>query len=405
MIAYYISEYSGHRFLAVKDDNLVTDLFFPEEGDVKIGNIYLAKVTEISENTGGAFLSLGEEKAYLPLSAAELKAVRPQDELIVQVRKSAVKTKEIRVTRKLSVAGRYLALSSDGNGVSVSKKIRDEERREELRSLPFGRPGEGASDDLPERSAATLSESGGAAGASSGLPAQVVIRTNAQAASNEEILEEYERLSAAFTDILKKGRTRTCYSLLYKAPDFFRTIITDAKCGTPELVMTDLPDVYERLSEDGIGVKLYEDKGIPLIRLYSIQSVIEDSLKKRVWLKSGGYLVIEPTEAMTVVDVNSGKNVQRKEKEEIFLKINLEAAAELARQLRLRNLSGIIIADFINMKNPEHNKKLQQTLSALLSKDPVTAVLVDFTKLGLAEITRTGTRKPLREVLLQRDES
>ena len=148
-------------------------------------------------------------------------------------------------------------------------------------------------------------------------------------------------------------------------------------------------------------MRLYDDKEISLLRAYSVETRIEKALAKNVWLKNGGYLVIEPTEALTVIDVNTGKfDGKEKDREETFLKINLEAAKEIARQLRLRNISGIILVDFINMKSSDSRKVLISELERQLYKDRIQTRFVDFTGLGLAEITRQKKKKPIYENIL-----
>jgi len=146
-------------------------------------------------------------------------------------------------------------------------------------------------------------------------------------------------------------------------------------------------------------LRLYEDHLLPMPKLYNLEKALEEALRERVWLKSGAYLVIQPTEALTVIDVNTGKFEASKKKQQTFRKINQEAAREIARQLRLRNLSGIIVADFIDMENPDDKYALIETLRQELKKDPVKTVLVDMTPLGLVEITRKKVRKTLQEQL------
>ena len=142
---------------------------------------------------------------------------------------------------------------------------------------------------------------------------------------------------------------------------------------------------------------MYKDKLLPLSKLYCFEKAFKDALNEHVWLKYGAYLVIQPTEALTVIDVNTGKYESKKKKQDTFLRINLEAAQEIARQLRLRNLSGIIIVDFINMDAAEDKETLMQTLKEFLHHDPVKTVLVDMTALNLVEITRKKVRKSLAE--------
>ena len=173
--------------------------------------------------------------------------------------------------------------------------------------------------------------------------------------------------------------------------DFYRQ-------DTSEIV-TDDPEIYDELKNAAsaeLPIRLYNDS-YPLSALYNLETALDRALGKIVWLKSGGYLVIEPTEAMTVIDVNTGKNTDKKTPEDVYLKTNLEAASEIAFQLRLRNLSGIIIVDFIDMKEEEHNKELLQMFRQYLNQDPVKTTLVDMTALGLVEVTRKKIKQPLYE--------
>ena len=162
-------------------------------------------------------------------------------------------------------------------------------------------------------------------------------------------------------------------------------------------IITDIPEVVEAVPE----ISLYTDEYTLTLR-YSLAGLLEKTLSKRAYLKSGAYLVIEPTEAMTVIDVNSGKSIKGRNAEEQFLKINIEAAREIARQLRLRNISGIVMIDFINMKEEEHNRELMKVLSESVRIDPVRTTVVDMTKLGLVEITRKKVRKSLYDQIKER---
>jgi ribonuclease G len=171
-----------------------------------------------------------------------------------------------------------------------------------------------------------------------------------------------------------------------------------------EKIVTDESSVYEALrqtflKEDIVQkdrLELYQDPALSLSALYGLRSKLEEALRERVWLRSGAYLVISPTEALTVIDVNSGKCIKGKDTD-FYLKVNEEAAAEIARQLRLRNISGICIVDFINMDTEDARTRLIHTLKHHLAKDMVPSVFIDFTKLGLAEITRKKIKKPLWE--------
>ena len=166
---------------------------------------------------------------------------------------------------------------------------------------------------------------------------------------------------------------------------------------TDQFSMQEPLERYCREHELDVVVRLYQDKVLPLSVLYSVESKLETALASRVWLKSGGYLIIEPTEALTVIDVNTGKYEAGKDPQETYRRINLEAAEEVAIQLVLRNLSGIIIVDFINMQSASYNRELLNHLKALVQKDKVQTHVVDMTPLGLVEITRKKISKPLRE--------
>ena len=179
----------------------------------------------------------------------------------------------------------------------------------------------------------------------------------------------------------------------------------DAYEGRLSSIVTDDRGLYDQLKaylkeeqpEDLEKLEFYDDSLLPLYKLYSLETVLDRALGKRVWLKSGGYLVIEPTEAMTVIDVNTGKYEGRKKMADTIRKINNEAAFTIAAQLRLRNLSGIIMVDFIDMEQEEDKKALLDCLKQAVSTDPVRTVVVDMTPLGLVELTRKKVRKPLYE--------
>ena len=219
---------------------------------------------------------------------------------------------------------------------------------------------------------------------------------------------------------------RTCYSLLEQGTPPYIQSLRDAKKGTLSEIITDVPeyakkieawleeekeadkeqkenqppaDKNESINQAVPNLSLYTDENLPLMKLYRLESVLKSASDRRVWMKSGGYLVIEPTEALTVIDVNTGKYTGKKTPAETIFKINLEAAHEVARQLSLRNLSGIIIVDFIDMESKEDQETLMRTLGEELSRDPVKTILVDMTRLGLVEITRKKVRRPLHEIL------
>ena len=218
---------------------------------------------------------------------------------------------------------------------------------------------------------------------------------------------ELEQLIQEYKELVKIAGTRVCYSCLKKAPKQYLSELKNIyQDGLKEIVIED-PILYEETiaylkmyqPEDLGKVHRYEDTLLPLDKLHNIERKLEDALKERVWLKSGAYLVIQSTEALTVIDVNTGKCISKKRDERTYLKINIEAAKEVAKQIRLRNLSGIILVDFINLSGKELMAELVDVFQKELRKDPISTTLVDITKLQLVEVTRKKVRKPLKEAI------
>lgn len=365
-----------------------------EEDAEQLGTIYIGKVKNVVKNLNAAFVeyrpgvngyySLAENPIHM-FSDGRRQAVplKSGDEILVQTARAAVKTKDAVLTADFSLTGRYVVLTPGSRKLGISSKIRDKKWREEIKSCWENR----------ERKDFGL-----------------IVRTNAYGVSPEMVWSEAEALYERFLKICSDAGYRTCYSILYKAEGFAVRAAMDANILETEEIITDIPKIYEELSAAGfspsnsfnstIPLRLYEDSSYPLAALYHLETSLDRALSKTVWLKSGGYLVVEPTEAMTVIDVNTGKNVDKKSAADTYLKTNLEAAEEIAAQLRLRNLSGIIIIDFIDMEKAEHNSELLRRFGRALSYDPVKTVLVDMTALGLVEVTRKKIKQPLHEQFL-----
>lgn len=356
-----------------------------------LGNIYVGKVKNIVPNIGAAFIEIesGVECYYDISQAANAmftnkvgkKPICIGDELVVQISKEAVKTKAPTVSSNLSFTGRYAILTTGNTRIGTSGKL-PKALREELkeRLLPFKNEEYG-----------------------------FIIRTNAGDAGFEDILEEMKSLEQNYRTLKAAARTRTCFSCLQQAPPAY---ISDLKNvyteGLTEIIIEDeelyaqVQEYYKREQPSELQkLRLYQDRLLPLAKLYNTQTVLERALNERVWLKNGAYLVIQYTEALTVIDVNSGKCTAKKNPLETYLKINLEAAREVAKQMRLRNLSGIIIVDFINLDDAEATRELLKTFRQYLSKDPIQSTLVDVTELQLVELTRKKVRRPLYESIAE----
>ena len=234
----------------------------------------------------------------------------------------------------------------------------------------------------------------------------VYFRTNAAFVEEEKLVSEIERLKEIYNSIRKYGVHKTRFSLIYETPPGYICDIRDGYSDNIDEFVTDDKKLYERIEEylkqyqpeDLPKLRFYDDNMISLANLYAIREKLDQATKPLVWLKSGGSIVIQPTEAMTVIDVNTGKSIAGKKKvQETFLRINLEAAKEIARQIRLRNISGIIIIDFIDMELEKDNQLLMSTLNSYFKKDPIRTTLVDMPALGLIEVTRMKVRRPLYE--------
>ncbi len=383
----------GIKYLvtALFEDHRMMEVSCDDAGEnALLGNIYIGKIKGIAEKIGAAFVEIAPgQMSYLPLGDVRdplmVKQCRQgkltaEDEIVVQVTKEAVKTKDPAVSTNISLKGNAFVLTSENKRFGISKKLPDE-KREYFRTLFAGK---------------TIGKNDCEFG--------LIVRTNAVNYSKEQLFREFEDLSGKFQRLKETYRHRTCYSCLHYAPPGYVTSVRDYLSMHLEKIVTDDADVYDILhmsflEEDIVKDKkliYYDDPALSLSALYGLMSKLEEAFHECVWLKSGAYLVISPTEALTVIDVNSGK-CTKGSAEDFYLKVNEEAAEEIARQLRLRNISGICIVDFINLDTKEAEEKLIRTLRRYLAEDTIPAVFVDFTKLGLAEITRKKVKKPLWE--------
>lgn len=395
-----------------------------------LGSIYIGRVENIVKNLNAAFVKISpEQNCYLSLEdlkhpiftkkLSEKKALVAGDELLVQVSKEALKTKEPAVTTNLNLGGTYAVLTTGNRKLGVSSKLSKEQRKHYLELLE--KIDEGM-EKLPQQE--PTSAEGALDERSGKRDYGIIIRTNAAEVPDETVLAEIRGLAVRYRQLAETAAHKTCYSLLYQEPASYLKHISDLRQDTLEEMVTDDREIFEQICEtyqipgaalmtagsvsvpvneietkEHLKIRYYEDKAVSLSSLYSVKSGLEDALKERVWLKSGAYLVIQPTEALTVIDVNTGKNVAKKDVQENFLKVNKEAAIEIARQLRLRNISGIVVVDFMNLTSREAEEELLSVFRAALKQDPVPTQLIDITKLGLVEITRKKVRKSLMEII------
>ncbi len=380
----------------------------PVERASQLGNIYIGRVENVVKNLNAAFVKIGQnQNCYLPLEdvkhpiftkkASKKLPFAAGDELLVQISREALKTKDPAVTTNLNFTGKYVVLTTGNRRIGLSSKLSKElkEHFKELLEKYF-----------------------------KGTDYGVIVRTNATEASDETILEELQMLEERYLKLVETAAHQTCYSLLYEEQAACLKHVKDLRTEQLAEIITDDRDIFEELcqmhhiektalmtsgsvsvpvnevlTKDNLKLCYYKDEAVSLASLYSVKANLENALRERVWLKSGAYLIIQPTEALTVVDVNTGKNIAKKDAQENFLRVNKEAAIEIARQLRLRNISGIVVVDFINLEKKGAEEELMSVFRAELKKDPIPTQLIDMTKLGLVEVTRKKVKKSLREVL------
>ena len=389
-----VKEKSNKKHLASimldeKRDFVDFQIFNDEES--LLNTICVARVDNIVPNINGAFVRISQKQVcYLPLEdikaplyvkkQSELKALSIGDEIVVQVVKDAVKTKDPVVSTKLTLAGKYCVLTTDNTSLGVSKKITGENHLRMIEILSVN-----------------VSQQSKEYGFG------MIIRTNALEATEEELLADLHETISRFIALKEKSVHQTAFAILEKPEVPYVQKLKTVDLSALDGIFTDEEDIFTEiesklpyLKDKGL-LKLYKDDKVSLGTLYNFRGSVDRLVEKRVWLKSGANIIIEQLETMTVIDINSGKNISKNEK--AILEINKEAAIEIARQLRLRNISGMIIVDFINMKSKEHMEELVAVLKEQIKKDSVTCTFMDVTKLGLVELTRKKTYKSLKELI------
>lgn len=403
MKIYFTGVCMNNKLIITKQDNQIISAIYEGNDMVQVnidhresisilGNIYIGKVKNIVKNINAAFIEIGDGKmCYLSLEENLYPIyIRPKqndklvvgDELLVQISKEDIKTKAPVVTTNINFTGKYVVLIHGRSMIGISSKIEDEDERKRLKKLVRG----------------FKEDSYG-----------FIVRTNAVHMNEERIHEEIMFLKKQYEELKQYGIHKSLFSLLYQTPAGYICDIRDGYADRIDEIVTDDFEIHKNIKEylenyqkeDLEKLHLYEDDMISLKNLYSINTKLEKGLNEKVWLKSGATLIIQPTEALTVIDVNTGKAISgKKNVEDTFFKVNMEAAQEIAKQIRLRNLSGIIIIDFIDMSKQEYKVKLMKVLEELFRKDPVKTTLVDMTALNLVEVTRKKVRKPLYEQIL-----
>ena len=365
-----------------------------------VGNIYLGKVVRVLPGMQSAFIDIGLERAAF-LHVADIWDAKPQDgnpntalkpiekllfdgqSITVQVIKDPIGTKGARLSTQISIAGRMLVFLPQDKHVGISQKIEDEAGREALRQRVI-------SLQQPE-------DKGG-----------FIVRTMAEDANDDELKADIDYLRRTWANISLAAKSKPAGSLLYQDLNLAQRVLRDFVNEETGAIQVDSRENFQMLTEFGsqympsVLPRLQHYTGErPLFDLYGVEEEIERALGRRVDLKSGGYLIIDQTEAMTTIDVNTGSFVAGRNFDDTIFKTNLEAAHAIARQLRLRNLGGIIILDLIDMENAEHRTAVLAELNKALSRDRTKLSVSGFSALGLVEVTRKRTRESLAHVLCE----
>jgi len=385
--------------VAVLEQGIAQELLIERSSSLGIvGNIYRGKVVRVLPGMQSAFVEIGLQRAAF-LHAADVMECRiegePQTErpiqevlregqsIVVQVIKEPIGTKGARLTTEISIAGRFLVFLPHQDHIGVSQRIEDEDERELLRNRLL--------ELLPEK------RIGG-----------YIIRTMSESATDEELLADIEYLQKVWTKIQEDSQHADERSLIFYDLSLPRRILRDVVNDDTVSIRVDSKETYERMKE---FAELYVAKALkplyhyqgerPIFDFYNIEKEIESALSRKVELKSGGYLIFDQTEALTTVDVNTGSFVSGKNLSDTIFKTNLEAAQCIARQLRLRNLGGIIIIDFIDMDEDAQREKVLDELKKGVNTDRARTGVNGFTPLGLVEMTRKRTRESLAHLLCE----
>jgi len=394
------------RVAVMEDGELVEFYMEDDENYGLVGNIYRGRVVNVLPGMQAAFVDIGlERNAFLyvvdintensvfdyndkdnkdqtnikSLSINDI--IREGQEITVQILKEPMGTKGARVTTNITLPGRYVVLMPTLNYVGVSRRIESEEERQRLKQI--------AEAIKPE-------------------DIGLIVRTAARDKNEEDLIPDIEMLCRLWEKIKEDEKAGIAPRILHKDEsllyrtirdmfdlDVDKLIVNDKRQYEKvlELVRTISPSLEDRVEYTNLRRSLFE--------IYGIESKIEKAIQKKVWLKSGGYIVIDTTEALTVIDVNTGKFVGKANLEDTVFKTNLEAAEEIAHQIRLRDIGGIIIVDFIDMEQEEHQKEVLDVLNQALKKDRTKTNLVGLTSLGLVEITRKKVRPRLSTAFLK----
>jgi ribonuclease G len=395
--------------VAVLEDGVLTGVLV-ERGIPLAGNIYKGRVASVLPGMEAAFVDIGlERNAFLPLADIRSQPIAPMrgqegeeledqigrgpiaerlrvgQEILLQVTKEPRGSKGARATTYVALPGHYVVLMPTASGVGVSRRIEDEQERKRLRAL-----------------AERLRPSRAGAGDRMGL----IVRTAAEGTTEQDLADDVRFLLQLWERVTERARTARAPSLLYQDLGLTGRVVRDLFTGEVDRFVVDSPSELERIRDllAPFPPELLErvhlhQEARPLFEVYGVEREIERALSRKVWLRSGGYLVFDRTEAATVIDVNTGKYVGKTDQPSTILKTNLEAAGEVARQIRLRDIGGIILIDFIDMESEKHRRRVLAALHEAVRRDRTKSHIIDLTGLGLVELTRKRVYQNLDEIM------
>lgn len=357
-----------HTRAALIEDGMLSEIHVEKHvSSAQAENLYYGRIQSVRPSVHAAFVDIGDElNAFLPLDSDQ--TYRCGEFIIVQgTAKQATESKGLRITTRVNLAGKWLVLLPDSEGVHVSRKIKGDELRNALLDIARRICPEGCG---------------------------LIVRTASEDVTEHLLEQEAADLLKRWKDICRKAQGMLRPGLLYQHETLCMRMIRDVR-GLTRIVVNDdhMHSVLTAAQSHGwissdVRIELFEEKKQLIFDAFCIEPQIDKALQRRVWLSCGGYLVIDPCEAMTVIDVNSGKMILGRSLTETALRVNLEAADEIARQIRLRDMGGIIIADFIDMKEPEHQQQLLARMKRAVASDRVPVKVEGITRLGLLEMTR-----------------
>lgn len=388
----FIGKQENELRIALYENDRIAELYIDRKNDRGImGNVYRGKVQSFLPGMQAAFIDIGADKnAYLFTGEKSNRTklslfgdqtaekLKPGDKITVQVLKEPPGSKGARVTTNVTFAGMYVICIPGSQGVYVSKKIFDSDEKDRLNRLAYNMKPEGFG---------------------------LIIRTEAEGVEEELIRNDLNFIMQKIKDIIKKESECPVPSMLYDGADAVEFAVRELLKQSVDKVITDDPDVYRSVNDmlswvspETRKVVNYAGKEDSMYWHDKIDACLVRISGKKVWLKCGGYIVIDRTEALTAIDVNTGKNVGKKELRDTIMETNLQAAWEIARQLRLRDIGGIIIIDFIDMKREEDKRLLLDELKKALREDKMRTVVVGITKLNLVEMTRKRRRPDMNSL-------